>query len=336
MERELSLYVPPAAQAAVATAMHGKKAQRVALRALYFDTTTRALARAGIALRVRREGQQWVQTVKAAGHDPLSRIEINHPRENAQIDLGLYEETPLAKFFAKLDEPLVLRYETDVQRLVAQVEMCGTVIEIAYDEGAILAQGWRLPLREVEFELLSGEMDALFDLAHQWLARHSLILEIRSKAQRGDRLADMEAAPVNADAATPPTLFAARRAKRLSTAAGASDVERYMASVSDSLLQIIANASLLAGVDTRDVSDAERAMQLQQLKLGIRRLRGCWKQYPALAAAIAPPIAEAFGRRQPEQLHTIAAGPEFQLILLSLLKHLVQIGDSSRQEKTLA
>ncbi|WP_397474800.1 CYTH domain-containing protein [Pusillimonas sp.] len=311
--------------------MHGKKAHGIALRALYFDTASRALARAGIALRVRREGGQWVQTLKAAGHDPLSRIEINHPRPHAQIDLTLYKEGPLANFFAKLNEPLKVRYETDVQRLVAQAGRDGTLIEIAYDEGAILAQGWTLPVCEVEFELVSGDMSALFDLAQEWLSRHGLILEIRSKAQRGDRLADLEPAPATA-AAMPPALFEARRAKRPNVAANATVSERYIAHVGESLVQIMANASLLAGVDARNVSDEDRAAQLHQLKLGIRRLRACWKRYPALAPDIEPPIAQALARKRPDQLQAIAAGPEFQLILLGLLKQLVHLGDSERLE----
>lgn len=227
-----------------------------------------------------------------------------------------------------------MRYETDVQRLVAQVERDGTLIEIAYDEGAIDAQGWTLPISEVEFELVSGDMSALFDLAQDWLSGHGLILEIRSKAQRGDRLASLEAAPATGQGILPPALFDARRARRLSLPSNASAPERYIACVGECLVQIIANASLLAGVDTRDVSDVDRATQLHQLRVGTRRLRACWNRYPALAPAIKPPIAQALGRKHPEQLKGTVAGPEFQMMVLALLKHLVQLSDSERLQSS--
>lgn len=334
MERELSLYVPAASQADLVQAMRAHTAQGIPLRALYFDTASRALAKAGIALRIRLEGTQWVQTVKAPGHDPLSRIEINHPRPQAELDLALYDESPLAGFFAQLSEPLQLRYETDVHRLVVQVEREGSVIEIAYDDGAILANSWTLPINEVEFELVSGDMQPMFDLAGQWLAKHGLILEIRSKAHRGDRLAELDAAPAGSKAMAPPYLFEARRAKRINLSPDMPPVEQYTACVGECLTQIMANASLLAGVDTQEISAEAHALNLKQLRLGIRRLYSWWQRFPALAPAAKPPLAQALAQSRPEQLQATAAGPEFQAMLLSLLKHLIQVGDTARQGNT--
>lgn len=374
MERELSLHVPAAAKAAVAKALRARKARSITLRALYFDTASRALARAGIALRVRREGRRWVQTVKAPGSDPLTRIEINHPRKQADPDLDLYRDGPLADVFAKLAEPLELRYETLVRRQTVQEQRAGSVIEIAYDDGVIRAGGWTLPISEIEFELASGDMDALFAPAKEWLTDYGLILETRSKAERGDRLAGLEPSPSsNEDCAPPASFYTARRSARMNLEPNMSLAQGYVACAGPCLVQIMANAALLAGVDSHEADDENRAAATHQLRVGIRRLRSCWKLFRGLVPAVDEGTADAlkshFGmlgeaRNQDvirltiapllknagmpsdasltpppplddaQSLQAAMAGPEFQALLLSLLQHLIHIGDTDREGGT--
>src|SRR3954466_5707195 len=50
------------------------------LRAVYVDTPQDALAAAALALRVRHEGGGWVQTLKGAGADLMTRHEHEVPR----------------------------------------------------------------------------------------------------------------------------------------------------------------------------------------------------------------------------------------------------------------
>ena len=52
-EIELKFQVPQQRRAAVARAVATPASSRVAMRAQYFDTAERSLARAGLALRVR-------------------------------------------------------------------------------------------------------------------------------------------------------------------------------------------------------------------------------------------------------------------------------------------
>src|SRR3569833_3075081 len=59
-------------------------ARTARLVSIYFDTADDALARAGIALRLRRDGTRWVQTLKGpadsgSGAGIASRPEFDHP-----------------------------------------------------------------------------------------------------------------------------------------------------------------------------------------------------------------------------------------------------------------
>ena len=77
-EQELKLHIPSTARASVARDLNRGAVTRIRLRALYFDTPTRELVQSRVALRLRQEGRQWVQTLKMPGEHVLSRVEINH------------------------------------------------------------------------------------------------------------------------------------------------------------------------------------------------------------------------------------------------------------------
>ncbi|WP_431288025.1 inorganic triphosphatase [Roseateles chitinivorans] len=66
------------------------------LQASYFDTPERDLARAGFALRLRREGEVWVQTLKGAAPDGMTRLEHNVPlgADIPQLDVARHADHP--------------------------------------------------------------------------------------------------------------------------------------------------------------------------------------------------------------------------------------------------
>src|SRR5450631_78040 len=99
-EIELKLQVPRAQRAAVDAAVAGRLARpRMRLQAAYQDTAKRALASAGLALRLRREGRQWVQTLKGPSDDGLTRSELNAPRGGGtavpEIEPSLHAGSPV-------------------------------------------------------------------------------------------------------------------------------------------------------------------------------------------------------------------------------------------------
>jgi inorganic triphosphatase YgiF len=163
-EQELKLHVPKGAHAGVEKDLLRGKVTRMRLQAFYFDTPDRDLVRAKIALRLRREGEQWVQTLKMPGENALSRIEINHDRPSPELDLSVYAAEPFAAVLAKHAQALAICYETDVQRIFRQTRTDLGVVEIALDTGLLRAGSVELPISEIEFELKRGQLAAVFSL----------------------------------------------------------------------------------------------------------------------------------------------------------------------------
>jgi inorganic triphosphatase YgiF len=208
-EIELKLQVPAAALAAVERAVAAPAAQRTRLQAVYFDTPDRRLAVAGIALRLRKEGRRWVQTLKAGPAHGMARGEHNVPllvpagQVPQEADPARHAGTPphaalsaaLAPRDGEAQAPaLVAQYRTDIRRLHRPLRSRHGTVELALDRGEIVARGAdgverRWPVCELEVELLRGAPQAVVEVARRLALRHGLWLDVRTKAERGDRLA---------------------------------------------------------------------------------------------------------------------------------------------------
>src|SRR5581483_2236826 len=157
----------------------------------YFDTPDRALNRGKMALRVRKRGRRFVQTVKAeAGDDIAARGEWEDAIAEPDPDLAAPQSG--ARLQQILNgaalEPL---FTTTVRRTMARLApLPGTLIEVAIDEGEIRAGDGAIsePIAELELELKSGESAALYDMALRFLEVAPLRIETQSKAERGYRL----------------------------------------------------------------------------------------------------------------------------------------------------
>lgn len=302
-EQELKLNVPVAAQARVEQAVRRAKFSQIQLRALYFDTPSRVLARARISLRLRLEGSQWVQTLKMPGDHNLSRIEINQNRTEPTLDLSIYAGTPVGEILASLSEPLQICYETDVQRLLRDIRYPSGTVELAFDRGWLRAGDLQLPISEVEFELKRGSLVAVFDTGRQWLQKFGLILDFRSKAERGDQLAQLAQTlkafetsdtrdetqserQTGAHARHISDFWRPRGAAPIDLASVLKerDAARALACVtSECLEQIVRNAAVLCEVDTAGIYQAATPEHVHQLRVGIRRLRSAWSFFDGLA-----------------------------------------------------
>ena len=288
LEQELKLHLPAAAQAAVLKQLAAQAGpRRMRLRAMYFDTVDRQLGRQLAALRLRQEGRRWVQTFKMAGADTLSRFELNHARPGPVLDLSVYAGTPVANLIAALQGELVVRYETDVMRLTREVRLRAGVVEVACDIGQIRAGELSIPISEVEFELLRGRPVALFTLAARWHKAHGLALDLRSKAERGDALAEAWLRQPEGDDRKAQALarYAAPRRQApvtLRPQASADDALRRV--TSECLDQMNRNGLLVQGVDGLALTPAQLAEAVHQWRIGLRRLRSAWKCFEGVTA----------------------------------------------------
>lgn len=231
------------------------------LHSIYFDTPDFALMRRGVALRLRRVGYHWVQTVKAeaaAVGALTSRPEWEVQVADNTPDFGVLPDEARA-LFADLDPTLIApAFITEFKRQAWLVERGGSAMEVALDAGAIRggAPGQPLveqPLCELEIELKSGPAVALFDLALNLLSAAPLRVEPRSKAARGYALAGaFQPAPVKA---IRPELADAMPAG-----------QAWAAIVQAALTQASANVPGF-------LAQPEEIEYLHQMRVGLRRLR---------------------------------------------------------------
>lgn len=171
----------------------------------YFDTPDFALGDLGLALRLRRVGRRWVQTLKSEGerHGGLSvRAEYETPVPRAALDLSRLPTAARALIPEPCIEQLAPVFETHFTRTAWLVRTrSGAQIEVALDVGEIRAGADSRPLCEIELELKSGRAEALLVWALALTKPISLLPLDISKAERGMQLArGLEAAPVRAGA----------------------------------------------------------------------------------------------------------------------------------------
>jgi len=296
-EIELKLHVPQACSASFEKALRRGAVQTIHLRAMYFDTPERQLARQKVALRLRLENNQWVQTLKmSSGNSTLMRIELNHVRPSPELDLAVYTGSPAESIISTLNGPLTMCYEVQVLRLMRHSRIPSGTVEIAYDTGFIRSEGLELPLREVEFELKRGDVGALFAMAAKWQREHGLVLDARSKSERGDLLAKTglrlkaleltkDAGDVlNAKAQQIEKYWTPRNAKAVQLMPNMSADQALRLVMAECLDQIVRNSAVLAEIDTQGVYRVDTTEHVHQLRVGIRRMRTAWSVFNGLCA----------------------------------------------------
>jgi triphosphatase len=225
------------------------------LAATYFDTPDQALRRAGLSVRLRREGDRTVQTIKAekgARGLVLDRDEWEQTVEGDRLDFKAAAKTALKPFIVEGRDRIGPAFRVDTHRAAFRVQRDGALIELVVDDARIAAENDDLRFGEVELELKEGNRKAIFGLALDLVAAAPLRLSLATKSERGYALLDGEKPK-------------AVKAERIEVPVGASSAEAFRIIARSCLAQTIRNEVLFRQM--------QEPLALHQMRVGLRRLR---------------------------------------------------------------
>ncbi|WP_416899900.1 MAG: CHAD domain-containing protein [Minwuia sp.] len=262
VEIEIKLTGAPASLKKAFTALGGGKPKSAQVVSVYYDTRDDRLWRKGYTLRLRQKGAGHELTLKSEGGGNLERGEWSSMLDAPIPDPGLLPATaPRGELGLILPEELGERHRTEVRRTKKLVELDDAVVEVSLDEGAIRAGEERMPVAELELELVKGDPAAILRSAERMLQRFPLALDSRSKAARGMALA--QNAPPAWEKASKPALNPK------------DSVDTAIARI----LQITA-AQVLANIAA--AADGQDSEGVHQLRVALRRMRSAFSIFGGL------------------------------------------------------
>jgi inorganic triphosphatase YgiF len=270
--------------------------RRQHLQAAYIDTPDFLLTKSGVAFRIRKEGRQWVQTLKISTLNPLDRIEHNvilnsQTASLPQWSIASHQEDRAGQLLFKIlpnlsIESLAIQYRTDIWRRKALINTRSGALEYALDQGMIYTnnQGTEKKelVQELEIELKEGQSTDVLRHAQIMIKRFKAYIDTVSKSERGYLLA-------SGIIVSPP-----KRAQSITLKKSFDEVALIDSMLNACLSQILPNQSVLA-------SDYERYDEhLHQLRVGLRRLKTILKYFTqyhiVLSEAGTVALSEIFSR----------------------------------------
>ena len=322
MEIELKLALQPrhAARIRRHPLLSNSKPQQHALLSIYFDTPKFDLMQRGVALRLRRMGKQWIQTLKAETQSIgalTSRPEWEAVAAHGdRPDFSVLPQAALNLLAGIKHKRIAPVFTTEFRRTAWQIGNSKAQAELALDRGKITAAGQHREICEVEIELKSGKPEFLFDIAEQLLHAAPLHIEPRSKAERGYILSG---------AITPGPVQSIRPAIAQDQPAG----EAWNAIVQAALVQLTANVPGFL----ENACDIE---YLHQLRVALRRLR------------TAAQLAKSLGQQIPawehplrELMHALNPARDWDLFQYEIMPGILPVlavapENAARDDETLA
>jgi triphosphatase len=151
---------------------------------VYFDSRKLTLRDHLVSLRVRRVGDQMLQTVKSGAL--VARNEWEQKIEGDRPQLELARDTALAPLLnGKIKHQLQPIFETDIERTTMLLHVGESEIELAFDHGRINTADDHCEISEIEIELKRGQRHDAAMLARRLAHGVPVTFEPRSKSEHG-------------------------------------------------------------------------------------------------------------------------------------------------------
>jgi inorganic triphosphatase YgiF len=259
VESELKLSLPPEylerlKRHPLLKSPAGSRAVTRKLYNVYYDTPDFDLRRNALALRLRRVGRQWLQTLKGGGSVQTGlhqRDEWEMPVSGKALDFDALGAAG-GRLPQGVGEKLQPVFVTDFARNLRLLKFGEAEIELCMDSGTIRAGRRSHRISELELELKSGEPEQLFRFALALLDSVPLEVEPTSKPEHGYQLLHDE--PLAATKASFPSLTATQ------------GIASALHAMIDACLQHV-QANVPGAIHSRDEEF------LHQVRVGMRRLR---------------------------------------------------------------
>ncbi len=168
--------------------------QCIDMQAVYLDTEDGRLQEAGIAFRIRKEGNAMMGTLKSRGkaeNGMHKRQELNvpvyDPKQFQTPDIEIFRQCSEYDRLKTIIADRTLRPLMDVSfvRHQVRIDTGKCICELSYDKGEIRCGEKRTPISEVEIEFFSGDEEDMVRFGTDLAEKYGLKEENVSKFKRG-------------------------------------------------------------------------------------------------------------------------------------------------------
>jgi triphosphatase len=237
----------------------------------YHDTPQRDLWKHGLMLRVRKDNEKWIQTVKTTSSASAAlhkrgewECELRDGTPRPHLLVGQIKKVAITKLLMSREVAHNLQpvFQNTTHRTTWNIALpTGDYLECALDAGDIACRQQHMPISELELELKDGNPARLFDLALE--LHHDVPFQMSndSKAALGYAMLDNEAMQIY-------------KAGRVHLSRKMTLEDSFQTISINCLQQIETN---LPGVLKQNVES------LHQMRVGLRRLRALLGMFEDLA-----------------------------------------------------